>query len=67
MNQDNSKDSPDTRQSLKFIAGDIIFMNIKLKQPTVTIGTGQQVSSTTLSAKFGTAAEISYSLKITLE
>jgi hypothetical protein len=68
MDQDNNKPLPNVRQPLKFIAGDIIYMNIKLQQPTVTIGTGQQVSKDTLQAKFSNTAvsDSNYTLKITL-
>jgi hypothetical protein len=66
MDQDNNVPAPDVRQALKFIAGDIIYMNIKLKQPTVTVGAGQNVLKATLDGKFPLANETIYTLKITL-
>lgn len=65
MDQDNNQLSPDVRQPLKFIAGDIIYMNIRLQTPNVTVGSGQQVTDATLEGKYNTTEN--YTLKITLE
>jgi hypothetical protein len=69
MDQDNNQLAPDVRQPLKFIQGDVIYMNIRLKQPIVSVGGGQQVSSGTLQGKFPSDphTETNYTLKITLE
>jgi hypothetical protein len=64
MDQDNNIAAPDVRQALKFIPGDIIYMNISLTQPTVTVGTGQNVDATTIQEKY--VATENYTLKITL-
>ena len=53
------------RQPLKFIAGDIIYMNIILNKPTVIVGGGQQVLDSTLMNKYSVTEN--YTLKITLE
>jgi hypothetical protein len=64
MDADNNMLLPDKRQGLKFIAGDVIYMTIKLQTPEVVIANGQQVSAATLAAKY--TAEVDYTLKITL-
>ena len=64
MDADNNMLLPDKRQGLKFIAGDVIYMTIKLQTPEVVIASGQQVSAATLAAKY--TAEVDYTLKITL-
>jgi hypothetical protein len=69
MDQDNNQLSPDVRQPLKFIQGDVIYLNIRLKQPVVSVGGGQQVSSGTLEGKYPSDphTETNYTLKVTLE
>ena len=62
MNVDNNQRTKDKHQLLRFYAGDIIYMNIKLKTPTVTVGTGQL--ATTLANNYST--EQNYALKIIL-
>jgi hypothetical protein len=66
MDADNNQITVDSWQALKFIAGDVIYMNIKLTQPDVIIGanSGQKVLDSTLEAKY--AADENYTLKITL-
>ena len=68
MDQDNNKLPVDVRHRLKFIAGDVIYMNIKLQQPSVVISTGQKVAEATLEGKFPavSATTTNYTLKITL-
>jgi hypothetical protein len=63
MGEDNNAKSPAGQQALKFIAGDVIYMNIKLQEPEVFLGAGQQVTSSTL--KENLVGE-NYTLKITL-
>jgi hypothetical protein len=65
MGRDNNETSPFGKQALKFIAGDVIYMNIKLQKPEVFVGDGQQVTETTLENRFADAGE-NYALKITL-
>ena len=67
MNADNSQRTRDQHILLRFYAGDVIYVNIKLKTPTVNIGTSpspQQVSATTLTSLYTT--EENFTLKITL-
>lgn len=67
VNADNSKYSPEKHGLLKFFADDVIFINIKLANPTVTFGSfpaGQKVSETAIAARYAT--ENSYTIKITL-
>jgi hypothetical protein len=71
MDADNNKLTVDSWQALKFIKDDVIYMNIKLKQPEVSIvyntagqTSGQKVSESTLEDKYTSA--VSYALKITL-
>jgi hypothetical protein len=66
MDEDNNELAPNIRQVLKFIAGDVIYMNIKLQSPVVTVGTGQQVQSSTLDGKYSESSHQTYTLKITL-
>jgi hypothetical protein len=64
MDQDNNTASPDVRHALKFIAGDIIYMNIKLLKPDVILQSGQKVLDSTLENKYAT--EENYTIKFTL-
>ncbi len=62
---DNNELAPDRKQSLQFIAGDTIYVNIVLKQPEVTVSNTaaayqQSEPASTL------VTERSYTLKITL-
>jgi hypothetical protein len=63
MDQDNNALAPGVRHALKFIAGDTIFMNIKLITPAISVGSGQLVDPITLQNKY---TEETYMLKITL-
>jgi hypothetical protein len=66
MDEDNSERTKDVRRLLRFYENDIIYMNIKLKTPNVTVATGQiGVTKTGLQDKYITN-EQSYTLKITL-
>jgi hypothetical protein len=64
MDEDNNELTVDKRQALKFIAGDVIYMNIKLQKPDVIVGSGQKVVDTAVEDKF--SVEENYTLKITL-
>jgi hypothetical protein len=64
MDEDNNELTVDKKQALKFLAGDIIYMNIKLQKPEVLVGTGQQMSESAVEDKF--TAEQNYTLMITL-
>jgi hypothetical protein len=65
MDEDNSERTKDVRRLLRFYENDVIYMNIKLKTPNVTVALGQGgVDKTGLEAKYVT--EQSYTLKITL-
>jgi hypothetical protein len=64
MDEDNNELTVDKKQALKFIAGDIIYMNIKLQKPDVVVGSGQKVGDSSVEDKF--AVEENYTLKITL-
>ena len=63
--EDNNDITGSKRQALKFIAGDIIYMNIQLQTPNIVLGNAaQQVSKTELEGRF---TGENYTLKITLE
>jgi hypothetical protein len=65
MDQDNNALPIDVRHALKFIADDVIYMNIKLTTPNVTIANAaQKVSEATLEGKY--TSEENYTIKITL-
>jgi hypothetical protein len=64
MNVDNSERTRDQHILLRFYAGDVIYMNIKLKTPSVNVGTKDQlVSGTTLQSMY---TEENFTIKITL-
>jgi hypothetical protein len=64
MNYDNSQRTLDQHILLRFIAGDVIYMNIRLRAPAVNVGaTNQQVLGSTLQNMY---SEESFTLKITL-
>jgi hypothetical protein len=64
MNVDNSERTRDQHILLRFYAGDVIYMNIKLKTPSVNVGTKDQaVSGTTLQNMY---TEENFTLKISL-
>jgi hypothetical protein len=64
MDQDNNQLAPGVRHELKFIPGDVIYMNIKLQTPAVTVSNGQGVAAATLEGKYSVE---NYTLKITLK
>lgn len=64
MNEDNSQRAIDQHALLRFYAGDVIYMNIKVKRPNVTVSPGPTNMPRDASAAY--ANEISFSLKVTL-
>jgi hypothetical protein len=66
MDEDNSERTKDIRRLLRFYEGDIIYMNIKLKTPNVTVASGQNPALTDSALEGKYATEQSYTLKITL-
>jgi hypothetical protein len=69
MDEDNNELTVDKKQALKFIAGDIIYMNIKLQRPDVVIGSGQKVADSVVEGKYpadDSGNSENYTLKITL-
>jgi hypothetical protein len=66
MNEDNTERTRDIHQLLRFYPGDIIYMNIKLNMPTVTIGQGQHPGITQSSLEGSYQQEQNYTLKIIL-
>jgi hypothetical protein len=73
MDQDNNALLPEMRQLLRFFPGDKIVVNIKLRAPTVTVGTGQKVGANTLVGLYdkdkvaANVQEENYSVVIDLE
>jgi hypothetical protein len=65
MGQDNNKLAPDVQQNLKFYAGDIIYMNINLKAPVVSVLNNEAAQLGEPAASAFTS-DISYTLQITL-
>jgi hypothetical protein len=64
MNSDNSERTLEQHILLRFIAGDVIYMNIRLRAPSVNVGaTNQQVLGTTLQNMY---SEENFTIKITL-
>jgi hypothetical protein len=64
---DNSKYTPEKHGLLKFFANDVIYVNIKLVAPTVSVGgngSGQQVQASTLAGLYAT--EENYTIRIVL-
>jgi hypothetical protein len=65
MDEDNNALTVDKSQGLKFIAGDVIYMNIKLLKPDIIISNvGQKVSELTIENKY--TIDENYTLKIIL-
>ena len=64
MNADNSQRTLNQHMLLRFYGGDVIYLNIKLKTPSVSVGNGQLVLGTALQTMY--AQEVSFTLKITL-
>ena len=69
MNQDNSERTTDEHILLRFYPLDIIYMNIKLKKPTVTLSPGPNAYSSLTPASLSNsyANEISFTLQVTLD
>ncbi len=64
MDYDNSERTLDQHILLRFIAGDVIYMNIRLRAPLVNVGaTNQQVLGSTLQNMY---SEENFTIKITL-
>jgi hypothetical protein len=64
MNMDNSQRTRDQHILLRFYAGDVIYMNITLKTPNISVGfRNQLVSESTLQSMY---TEENFTLKITL-
>jgi hypothetical protein len=69
MNEDNTERTVDMHQLLRFYAGDVIYVNIKVNTPNVTVAGGQAggVTKSALEGSYSTdITKISYTLKITL-
>ena len=68
MNQDNSQRTVDEHILLRFYPGDIVYMNSKLKKPTVTITPGPSATTGLSVASLANSYsnEISFTLKIEL-
>lgn len=64
VGNDNSKYSPEKHGLLKFFAGDVIYINIKLKTPDVVVSNNQQVSDTAIEGRYN--AEQSYTVRVVL-
>lgn len=64
VNNDNSKYSPEKHGLLKFFAGDVIYVNIKLKTPDVVVSNNQQVADTAIEGRYAT--EQSYTIRLVL-
>jgi hypothetical protein len=65
MNEDGSERTIDQHRLLRFYAGDVIYVNITIKTPGVTVGAGQR-SDLTSNALQASYTEKSYAIKITL-
>lgn len=66
MNEDNSERTKELHRLLRFYEDDVIYVNIKVKKPTVTVGTGQLGGVTTTNLDAAYATEQNYTIKITL-
>jgi hypothetical protein len=65
MDEDNAERTKNVHRLLRFYAGDVIYMNIKLNRPSVSVGSGQGILGSTLEANY--TSEQNYTLKITLK
>ena len=65
MGVDNSERTLDQHMLLRFYAGDVFYVNIVLKAPNVSVGTGQLVSKNALENMYP-AGNNNFTLKITL-
>jgi hypothetical protein len=64
--QDNNAIAPGVRQELKFIAGDKIYLNIRLATPTIS-AQQYQLNAPTTSGFANAGAEVNYTLEIELD
>lgn len=65
--EDNNKYSPENHGLLRFYPDDVIYVSINLTTPTVTVGTGQQVSGPTMEGLYSNATgDKKYTIKLTL-
>lgn len=64
--EDNNKYDVNKHGLLRFYAGDVVYVNIKLVAPVVNGGNGQQVADGTLEGLYGEEDEQNYSIRITL-
>jgi hypothetical protein len=62
--EDNNKYNVNKHGLLRFYAGDVVYVNIKLTKPVVNGSSGQQVADSTLEDLY--ASEENYSIRITL-
>jgi hypothetical protein len=62
--EDNSKYGPESHGLLRFYAGDVVYVNIKLAKPTVTVNSGQRVDGATIANQYST--EENYTIRIEL-
>lgn len=65
MDQDNNQLAPDVKQSLQFVAGDVVYVQIALKQPEVTVSNSASLAQQSEPAAT-LVTERTYNLKITL-
>lgn len=65
MGQDNNELAPDYRQALQFVAGDVVFVQITLQQPTVTVSNNAAAAQQSEPAST-LVEQQTYNLKITL-
>jgi len=64
MNEDNNERTINMHIPLRFIPGDVIYVNIKLAKPTIQVGSGQNVLRSDIEGKYN--KDENYTLKITL-
>lgn len=64
--EDNNKYDVNKHGLLRFYAGDVVYVNIKLVKPIVNGASGQQVADATLEDLYTTENEENYSIRITL-
>ncbi len=65
MNEDNSERRKNVHRLLRFYPGDVIYMNILLNKPQVTVGPGQTVAGQNIADNYSSIQN--YTLKITLK
>ena len=66
-NVDGSERTINARQLVRFYPGDVIYVNIKVKRPEITVGAGQSgISQSSLLNNYLEQNEQNYAIKITL-